>query len=271
MNYDVLKIDLLRIIGCIAEYTTESDISVPCDILHDNLTRNTLSIDVLEHCCATISKWYTNNLSKINSNSFVHNKEVHRKNLEQIARIVSDIQENREEYSELCKNLIRNEKEPVISGRDIFIVHGHDVGLKIEVARFLEKLNFNPIILHEYANEGQTIIEKIERYTNVQYGMVLYTPCDEGRTLTDDQGHALTDKDKEELKFRARQNVVFEHGYLIGKLGRNRVCALVKDSVEKPNDISGVLYIPYKEERWKLDIAKELRAAGYSFDFNQLL
>jgi len=102
MNYDVLKIDLLRIIGCIAEYTTEPDISVPCDILQDNLTRNTLSIDVLEHCCVTISEGYTNNLSKINSNSFVHNKEAHRNNLEQIARIVSDIQENREEYSELC-------------------------------------------------------------------------------------------------------------------------------------------------------------------------
>jgi len=64
---------------------------------------------------------------------------------------------------------------------------------------------------------------------------------------------------------------VFEHGYLIGKLGRNRVCALVKDSVERPNDISGVLYIPYKGEQWKLDIAKELKVAGYSLDFNQLL
>lgn len=77
--------------------------------------------------------------------------------------------------------------------------------------------------------------------------------------------------DGAELKYRARQNVVFEHGYLIGKLERKNVCALVKNDVEKPNDISGVVYISYDESgAWKIEIAKELKAAGYNIDFNKL-
>ncbi|PBH49591.1 nucleotide-binding protein [Clostridioides difficile] len=143
----------------------------------------------------------------------------------------------------------------------MFIVHGHDNGLKNEVARFLEKLKLKPIILHEQASEGETIIEKIERYSNVGFGIVLYTPCDKGGLANDGA----------ELRCRARQNVVFEHGYLIGKLERKNVCALVKDDVEKPNDISGVVYVSYDESgAWKIEIAKELKAAGYNIDFNKL-
>lgn len=88
---------------------------------------------------------------------------------------------------------------------------------KIEVARFIEKLGFEAIILSEQANEGKTIIEKIEEYSDVDFGIVLYTPCDVG-----------SEKDTNDFKPRARQNVVFEHGYLIGKLGREKVHALKK-------------------------------------------
>ncbi|WP_254520366.1 TIR domain-containing protein [Bacillus cereus] len=83
-----------------------------------------------------------------------------------------------------------------------------------------------PIILHEQASGGTTIIEKIENNTDVGFGIVLYTACDLGKAKND------------ELQKRARQNVVFEHGYLIAKLGRSNVCALVKDNIEKPNDTS---------------------------------
>lgn len=105
------------------------------------------------------------------------------------------------------------------------------------------------------------LLKKIERYSNVDFGIVLYTPCDKGGLANDGA----------ELKYRARQNVVFEHGYLIGKLERKNVCALVKNDVEKPNDISGVVYISYDESgAWKIEIAKELKAAGYNIDFNKL-
>lgn len=140
----------------------------------------------------------------------------------------------------------------------VFIVHGHDDAAKNEVARTIEKLGFEAVILHEQQNKGQTIIEKIEEHTNVGFGVVLYTPCDMGG------------KDSESLQSRARQNVVFEHGYLIGRLGREKVCALVKGNVETPSDISGVVYTPMVGTGWKFELANEMKAAGYAVDLNKL-
>ena len=162
-------------------------------------------------------------------------------------------------------NLINDKKTVQISNNNndkVFFVHGHDNELKQEVARFIEKLGLDAVILHEQASEGKTIIEKIEKYSDVGYAIVLYTECDKGY-----------DKNKpNEIKNRARQNVVFEHGYLIAKLGRERVCALVKGDVEKPGDISGVLYVSYDEKgAWKNEVAKEMKTVGYNVDLNNIL
>ena len=74
------------------------------------------------------------------------------------------------------------------------------------------------------------------------------------------------------MQNRARQNVVFEHGFLIAKLGRRNVCALVKDKLEIPNDISGVVYIPMDSHKaWQIALAKELRQAGYDIDMNEVI
>jgi predicted nucleotide-binding protein len=144
----------------------------------------------------------------------------------------------------------------------IFIVHGHDGEAKERTARFIEKLGFEAIILHEQASRSMTIIEKIENYSNdVGFGIVLYTP--------DDMGNVKIDAEKGELKQRARQNVVFEHGFLIGKIGRENVTPLVEGALELPNDISGIVYINDKD--WQFDIAKEMKAAGYEIDFNKLM
>ena len=143
----------------------------------------------------------------------------------------------------------------------VFIVHGHDNAAKEAVARFVEKIGLEAIILHEQASSGKTIIEKIEANSNVGFAIVLYTPCDEGRPKGE----------KDQLKPRARQNVIFEHGYLIGKIGRKNVCALVKGDIEKPTDISGVVYIPMDEGGgWKLTVAKEMKACGYDIDLNKI-
>lgn len=143
----------------------------------------------------------------------------------------------------------------------VFIVHGHDALVKTEVARFVEKLGFSAIILHEQASSGKTIIEKIEEHTNVGFAIVLYTPCDIGGLVNE-----------KNQKFRARQNVVFEHGYLIGKLGRHNVCALVKGDIEIPNDIGGVVYVSHDDQgAWSLSIAKEMRNSGYAVDMNKVI
>ena len=135
----------------------------------------------------------------------------------------------------------------------VFIVHGHDEISKLDVANFISSLGLEPIILHLQASSGMTIIEKIEHYSNVGFGIVIYTPCDIGSKVGDLTG-----------KYRSRQNVVFEHGYLIGKLGRPRVSAIVKGDVETPNDISGVVYVDMDAAgSWHDQIKIELRSAGY--------
>tara|TARA_R110000772_G_scaffold118076_2_gene223692 strand:+ start:945 stop:1859 length:915 start_codon:yes stop_codon:yes gene_type:complete len=137
--------------------------------------------------------------------------------------------------------------------QQVFIVHGHDDIAKFEMASFIRGLGLEPIILHLQASSGRTIIEKIERYSNVGFGVVLYTPCDVGAKVG-----ALTSA------YRARQNVVFEHGYLIGKLGRPRVAAVVKGQIETPNDISGVVYVQLDDQgSWKEELKKEMKAVGY--------
>ena len=150
----------------------------------------------------------------------------------------------------------------IMDTSQVFIVHGHDNLARLEVANFIKSLGLKDIVLNEQASSGKTIIEKIEEYTNVGFGIVLYTPCDVG---------ALQGQEKDDLKPRARQNVVFEHGYLIGKIGRENVCALVKGNIETPNDISGVVYIKMEgEKEWKYKIADEMKACGYDIDLNKI-
>lgn len=260
-SYRILKIELTIIIESIKDYTSDPSISVSIKTLEEGLFLDNLTFDVFEYCCMKISDWYDNNMPAIHSNSYVSNKETHTENKIKIDEIIKDIETNKEEYETFFASPTIEKENPGISGNDIFIVHGHDDGLKNEVARFLESLGLKPIILHEQSSSGDTIIEKIERYTNVGFGIVLYTPCDKGGLA----------KEPLDLNFRARQNVVFEHGYLIGKLGRKNVIALNKSKVEKPNDISGVIYISYDSNGpWKTEIAKELDASGYSIDFNKL-
>lgn len=169
-----------------------------------------------------------------------------------------------EEISE--NHTIRLEQNTIIDApkthdqNKVFVVHGHDNEAKLEVARFIEKLGFEPIILHEQASGSKTIIEKIESYSNVGFGVVLYTDCDIGAKKSDSN----------KLNKRARQNVVFEHGFLIGKLSRSRVCALVKGNIETPSDISGIVYTSMDSVNWKIELAKEMKAAGYDVDLNKV-
>ena len=144
-------------------------------------------------------------------------------------------------------------------GRKIFLVHGHDSVLH-EVARFLEKLRQEVVILGEEPNLGQPVIEKFEGNSDVRFAVVLLTPDDVGGK----SGSAM-----EQLKPRARQNVILELGYFIGKLGRSHVCALYKGDVEIPSDYSGVLYIPLDNEGvWRLRLAKELQNAEFAVNMN---
>jgi predicted nucleotide-binding protein len=147
-------------------------------------------------------------------------------------------------------------------GSGVFVVHGHHEALKQQVARTVERLTgAAPIILHEQPDGGRTIIEKFESYAgDVGFAVVLLTADDRG-------GSAASD----ELQPRARQNVVFELGYFIGRLGRGRVTVLYETGVELPSDMSGVLYTPADEAAtWQLKLAREMKAANVPVDLNKL-
>ena len=139
----------------------------------------------------------------------------------------------------------------------VFIVHGHDKGLRSEVARVIGQLNLEPIILNEQVNRGQTIIEKFETNSDVGYAIILLTPDDFGGIHGGEPNP------------RARQNVIFEMGYFYSKLGRNRVFNLIKENVEQPSDLDGILYNPYKDG-WQYRLGKELMDLGYQVDLSKI-
>lgn len=144
----------------------------------------------------------------------------------------------------------------------IFIVHGHDDGLKETVARFLAKLTGNePVILHEQVSAGDTIMEKLERFASTaRYAVVLATPDDVGRA-----------KDDVDLLPRARQNVILELGYFFAALGRSNVALLYKPGVERPGDTDGIVHIAVDDAgAWKISLLKEIEAAGIDVDRNAL-
>lgn len=149
------------------------------------------------------------------------------------------------------------------ASQKVFIVHGHDQAAKSTVARFVERLDLKVIILDEQPSEGLTIIEKFERHaTSADFAIVLITPDDVGASI---------DK-KDDLKLRARQNVIFELGYFFHALGRGGVCAIYKEGVELPSDIYGVVYVLMDDfDAWQLTLAREMKQAGLSFDANKLL
>jgi predicted nucleotide-binding protein len=137
---------------------------------------------------------------------------------------------------------------------EVFVVHGHDEAAKQEVARALERLGLRPIILHEQPDSGRLILEKFEAHADAGYSVVILTP-------DDDCGG----------KRRARQNVIFELGYFLGKLGRGRVQALHKQGVEVPSDLHGWLYTQMDDGGgWKFKLGREPKAAGFNVDLNRL-
>lgn len=137
----------------------------------------------------------------------------------------------------------------------VFIAHGHNEGLKESVARLLEKQGIEAIILHEQPNQGRTIIEKFENYSDVGAAICLFTSDDDGKS-----------KKEEALNPRARQNVVFEAGFFMGRLGRERTIILAEQGVELPSDMQGIVYTD--SDYWQMDVLTELDTMGYNIDFN---
>jgi predicted nucleotide-binding protein len=202
---------------------------------------------------------------------------------EQIAEAQQYMSEGKVASIELLQKAVRRlreeiEREEALSGaaaaparaaaaadsqsRRVFIVHGRDGEMREAVARFLTDIGFQPVILHEQPNGGKTVIEKFEAHSEpAGFAIVLLSGDDEGRL-----------KGTEGFTPRARQNVILELGYFVGRLRRSRVCALIRGDLEVPSDIVGVVFEPYDEAGgWKQVIARELQVAGYEIDWNRVM
>ncbi|MDP2360627.1 MAG: nucleotide-binding protein [bacterium] len=154
-------------------------------------------------------------------------------------------------YFEPTRAAITGEAEP-LQRRRVFLVHGQDEIAKLDVKNFLVAIGLDPVIMQAQASAGMTIIEKLEANADVIFAVILYTPCDMGARY-----FSLN------LNLRARQNVVFEHGFFTAKLGRSRVVALKRNGVELPNDFSGVIFVEFDDSnRWKSELVREMNAVG---------
>lgn len=145
--------------------------------------------------------------------------------------------------------------------RRIFVIHGRDYYKRDKLVKILKKMDFEPIVLEQEPSRGLTIVEKLEQnLNNVGFSFVIYTPDDVGKIIGGIE------------EPRARQNVIFEHGLLIGVLGRDRVCALICGDVKMPSDLQGLIYEKINEiDREAVVVAHILTNAGYIVDMGKLI
>jgi predicted nucleotide-binding protein len=122
----------------------------------------------------------------------------------------------------------------------------------------VERLGLEPIILHERPNQGKTLIGKFEAHADVGFAILLLTPDDVGGLPWGTH------------QPRARQNVILELGYFIGRLSRARVCALRACDLELPSDILGIVWTSF-DAGWQRALATELEAAGYEIDWKRAM
>jgi predicted nucleotide-binding protein len=171
--------------------------------------------------------------------------------------------------------------------RNVFIVHGRDHAPMQELKRMLLEFGLSPVVLHEQPGGSRTIVEKLEKHSDVGYAFVILTPDDPylsakvkaGAPSKSHSAAGVIPPFNEEInrahpeedgswKLRARQNVILEFGFFIGRLGRDRVCCLYKENVQLPSDMEGIAYIAFQEsiKEVRSKIIKELKEVGYKIN-----
>lgn len=161
---------------------------------------------------------------------------------------------------------VRTDEIVIGTRRNVFVVYGHDTTARTQLEAMLRRWQLEPVILDQLPSEGQTLIEKLEKFSDreVCFAVVLATP--------DDLGYRKDHED--EKKYRARQNVILELGLLLGKLGRAKVGIFIKDQdqMERPSDIQGLIYLPFVNdvEEARVTLAKEMGKQGIKIEVSKL-
>lgn len=126
------------------------------------------------------------------------------------------------------------------------------------------KANKKPVVLKDRSHPGKTLLDELVRYSRgVQFAIVILSADDLGRGKNEPQ---------DQLRYRGRQNAVFELGFLVRHLDRSKVFVLHEQGVEMPSDYGGVIYIPYDTNgAWKGLLAKAVNAAGIYINVNSVI
>jgi predicted nucleotide-binding protein len=144
----------------------------------------------------------------------------------------------------------------------VLILHGQDEETRKIVQKYVEGLGLTAEVLNDQASRGTTFNERFQSdIARIDFVVALLTPDDLVGSRSDPQN----------TKSRAGQNVIYQLGFFHGKLGRNRVCAVVKSDaqteMELPSHFLGVVYIFLDAaSAWKTQLAREMKAAGLSVD-----
>ena len=146
--------------------------------------------------------------------------------------------------------------------RKVLIIPGREEEKKGKVAGFLKELDLEPFFPDGAASRGMSLPEKYKSYEDAAFAIILLTG--------DDMGYPQ--EEPEEPKPRPAQNVIFEVGFLMGRLDPNRVCALYEEGLDLPSEFKGSILIPYDEGGfWKLMVARALKMAQVEVDLNKAI
>jgi len=138
-------------------------------------------------------------------------------------------------------------------GNTVLIIHGHDEVNKLRLQNFLQGIGLPTVVMQSKPGKSQSLLQKFDSLAcTCAFAFALMTPDDE-----------VVVNDKESY-VQARPNVFFEAGWFVGRLGRSRVCLLLKQRTRVHSDMSGISRVEFQDDVMdrRSDIEQELRAAG---------
>jgi predicted nucleotide-binding protein len=137
---------------------------------------------------------------------------------------------------------------------DVFVIHGPDQTNQLRLSKLIrEDFKLTPIVLLDKPGRSAPTIDKFERHAQTcSYAIALFTADD--RVITR----------RGEEYWQPRPNVIFETGWFVGRLGKERVLILLQEGVKIYSDFDGVNRIQFcddVEDKFRA-IRAELKASG---------
>jgi predicted nucleotide-binding protein len=144
----------------------------------------------------------------------------------------------------------------------VLMIHGRNEEKNFAVADFLKKLDLDLINSPDELDSGFNLIEQFEKNSSVDFAVILLT----GDDIVYPKGKS------KEPKPRPAQNVIFEFGFLIGRLKKNLICGLYEEGLDLPSEYERNIFIPYdKGGLWKLLLARAMKTAKIDVDMNNAI